>query len=91
MVSLSTVDAPFHVPLDDAEWRLIRSLRELPPSPLRDRMCLLVFDLVRFVAEPGCPEAQADGTPCSDVHMACDRCRRLLDLLEALRRQVRGA
>jgi len=23
---------------------------------------------------PCCPEAQADGVPCADVHMACDRC-----------------
>jgi hypothetical protein len=88
MVSPSIATRPFHVPLDDAEWRFIRLLREIPPSPLRDRMCLVIEDLLHFVANPGCPEIQADGVPCADVHMACDRCRKLLGLLDSLRRQV---
>jgi hypothetical protein len=77
--------APYHLALDDEEWRLIASLREIPPGPLRDRMSGVIEALVAFVADPGCPELQADGAPCTDGHMACDRCRRVLSLLDEMR------
>jgi hypothetical protein len=77
--------APFPVALDEQELRLIRSLREIPPSPLRDRMTELIREVVAFVASPACSEAQADGAPCCDVHAACDCCGRMLGLLERLR------
>jgi hypothetical protein len=80
--------APYNMALDHDEWRLIGSLREIPPSPLRDRMDDVIEALVAFVANPGCPELQADGAPCSSAQMACDRCQRVLSLLEGIRRRV---
>jgi hypothetical protein len=77
--------APFPVALDEEELRLINSLREIPASPLRDRMTELIREVVVFAASPVCSEAQADGAPCHDAHMACDRCGRMLGLLERLR------
>jgi predicted DCC family thiol-disulfide oxidoreductase YuxK len=79
------------VALDDDEWRLLRSLRELPESPLRRRLYALVRDLVQFVSNPGCPEAQADGVPCASVDTDCERCQRVFRVLESLRTRVRGA
>jgi hypothetical protein len=76
---------PYQLALDDEEWRLIRSLREIPPSPLRDATSRVIEALVAFAADPGCPELQADGVPCTDVEMACDRCRRALSLLDDMR------
>jgi hypothetical protein len=75
--------------LEAEEWRLVCALREVPPSPLRDELLLAVRALVAFAAEPGCPELQADGVPCTDVHQACDRCRKVLGVLELVRRRVR--
>ena len=77
--------APFQVAIDADEWRLICALREIPPSPLRDRMRLVLDTLLAFVADPGCPELQADGAPCASAQMACDRCRRVLKVLDEVR------
>jgi hypothetical protein len=79
---------PFTVALDEREWQLVRSLRAIPPGPLRDRLTGLVHELVAFVANPGCPELQADGAPCDDVHMSCDPCRQTLRLLDGLRSRL---
>jgi hypothetical protein len=76
--------APFPVALDEDELRLISSLREIPPSPLRDRMTELIREVVALVASPACSETQADGVPCHDAHTACDRCGRMLGLLDRL-------
>jgi hypothetical protein len=77
--------APFPVALDEQELRLINSLREVPPSPLRERMTELIREVVAFAGSPACSEAQADGAPCHDVHAACDSCGRMLGLLDRLR------
>jgi hypothetical protein len=79
------LSAPLKLALDEQELRLIRSLREIPPSPLRDRMTELVRELVAFVASPACCEAQADGVPCPDARTACDRCGRTAGVLERMR------
>jgi len=89
-MSTMTVQKPFTFAVDEEEWRLLRSLREIPPSPLRDRMAGLIHELVAFVADPGCPELQADGVPCDDVHMACERCRKVLRLLDTLGSRLRN-
>jgi hypothetical protein len=87
-MSTMTVSGRYTVAVDESEWQLLRSLREIPPSPLRDRLTGLVGELTAFVANPGCPEQQADGAPCDDVHMSCDRCRQLLRLLDSLRSRL---
>ena len=81
--------APPHVKLEDAEWNLVRELREIPPSPLRDRMLEVVDALVAFVQNPGCPEIQADGVPCQAPNADCERCAQVTGLLDDLRARVR--
>ncbi len=73
------------IALSAEEWRLVQALRELPPSALRERLVMLLDELVDFVREPHCPEMQADGVPCATATAACDQCRQLTGLLEALR------
>ncbi len=75
--------------LNREEWRLIQALRELPPSPLRARLVALIDELVDFVREPHCPEAQADGVPCENAQRSCDQCVQLTSLLEMLRNGLR--
>jgi hypothetical protein len=87
-MSTMTASGPFTVAVDEGEWQLLRSLREIPPSPLRDRLTGLLRELTAFVANPGCPEMQADGVPCDDVQMSCDRCRQLLRVLDSLRSRL---
>jgi hypothetical protein len=77
--------------LDVHEWRIIRSLREIPPSPLRDELLDAIGALLDFARDPGCPEAQADGVPCGDAHAACDRCGRARKLLELVRLRMADA
>jgi hypothetical protein len=81
--------APVHVALEDAEWHLLRELREIPPSPLRDRMLEVIEALVAFVQNPGCPEIQADGVPCKSPHTDCEGCAQVTGLLDALGERVR--
>jgi hypothetical protein len=47
-------------------------------------MTELIREVVALVASPACSEAQADGVPCHDARTACDRCGRMLGLLERL-------
>jgi hypothetical protein len=75
--------------LEAEEWRLICSLREVPPSPLRDDLMQAIGALVDFAREPGCPEMQADGVPCTDAQQACDRCRKVVGVFELIRQRVR--
>lgn len=89
-MSTTTVRGPFTVAVDESEWQLLRSLRAIPPSPLRDGLAQLLHDLIAFVENPGCPELQADGVPCDDVHMSCDRCGQMLRLLDGLRGRLRN-
>jgi hypothetical protein len=74
--------------LSKDEWLLVNTLRDLPPSPLRDRFLALLGELLGFVADPGCTEMQADGVPCASPQAACDQCRRVTDLLDALRSRL---
>jgi hypothetical protein len=75
------------------ELRLITTLRDLPESPLRDRIRRLLEDLLAFARNPHCGEYQADGVPCADPRADCDQCQVVLDLLDRLERNwpdVRG-
>jgi hypothetical protein len=72
------------------ERRLIDALRSIPQSPLREHLSQLVSELADFVAAPGCAEMQADGAPCSSAQASCDQCRKMIDLLEGLRRRLQA-
>lgn len=73
------------------EARLVGALRALPESRLRELMTTLVSELADFVAQPSCPELQADGAPCPSSDSACDECRRLSSILEGLRSRLHGS
>ena len=77
--------------LSKDEWLLVNALRDLPPSPLRDRFLVLLGELLGFLADPGCAEMQADGVPCANARAACDECRKVTDLLDALRSRLHQA
>jgi hypothetical protein len=73
-----------------SEGPLLEALGGLPTGPLRDAIVALIRDLAAFVADPGCPERQADGVPCASAQAACDECRRVIGVLEDLRRRLRA-
>ena len=85
------VSATLPVGLTAEEAKLVRALRALPESPLRDLMKTLVSELADFVAQPSCPELQADGAPCPTAETACDECRRVSSILEGLRNRLHGS
>ncbi len=76
--------------LTPEEAKLIRALRALPESRLRDLMTTLVSELADFVEQPSCPELQADGAPCPTTDVSCDECRKLTAILEGLRSRLHG-
>ena len=78
------------LPLSPEEQKLLRALREIPPSRLRDLMTTLVSELADFVAEPSCAEMQADGAPCPACDVSCDECRKLTIILEGLRGRLQA-
>lgn len=71
------------------EWGLVSSLREVPESPLRDRLMVFVGELLGFAREPKCWRMQADGAPCATANVACDQCQKLTSLVEGLRARMR--
>jgi hypothetical protein len=71
-----------------AEYQLVTTLRDMPESPLRDRVQRLLADLLAFARQPRCHELQADGVPCSSPEADCDQCQVVLGLLESLERRV---
>jgi hypothetical protein len=76
------------VGLAPEEAKLLDALRALPESRLRELMWKLVSELADFVAQPSCPELQADGAPCPTADAACDECRKLSSILEGLRQRL---
>lgn len=76
------------VTLNAAEWRLIRSLREIPDSPLRDLLEEVLHRLTDFVREPRCAEVQADGVPCDRPEADCEQCLRMKEILTRLSNQI---
>jgi hypothetical protein len=77
--------------LSPEEQKLVLTLRDIPPSRLRDLMTTLVGELCDFVAAPGCAEMQADGAPCPTSAASCDECRKLTTILEGLRSRLHGS
>ena len=76
--------------LSPEEAKLVLALRAVPESRLRELMTTLVSELADFVANPACPELQADGAPCASVEGACAECNRVSAILEGLRRRLQA-
>jgi hypothetical protein len=74
--------------LTPEEARLITALRDMPESPLRDRVRRLLADVVAFARNPRCPELQADGAPCAHPATDCDQCQVVLAMLDTLGRRL---
>ena len=72
------------------ELVMITTLRDMPESPLRDRVQVLLAEILAFARNPRCPELQADGVPCGDPEADCDQCQVVLGMLDALERKLPG-
>ncbi len=79
---------PVQVTLTAEEWKLVSTLRDIPASPLKEKIEALLGDLMKFAADPKCSESQGDGDPCTNTNMDCDSCKRVTDLIDVLRRRV---
>jgi hypothetical protein len=71
-----------------AEHRMISILRDMPESPLRDRVQRLLADVLAFAARPTCHELQADGVPCTNPEADCDQCKVVLQMMETLEGRI---
>ncbi len=85
------MSAPVQVTLSPEEWKLVSALRDIPVSPLKERLDALFAELVKFAADPKCSESQGDGVPCTNTNLDCESCRRVTDLIDILRRRVSAA
>lgn len=82
------MSGPVQVTLTPKEWELVSALRNIPASPLKEKIDALLGDLVKFTADPKCFESQGDGVPCTNTNTDCDSCRKVTDVIELLRRRV---
>jgi hypothetical protein len=76
------------ITVSPAELRMINILRDMPESPLRDRVQKLLDDLLAFARNPRCHEHQPDGVPCDNPAADCDQCQVVLALLETLETRI---
>jgi len=83
--------APITLTVSPAEYRMITTLRDMPESPLRDRVQRLLGELLAFARNPHCSEFQADGAPCSNPQADCDQCRIVTGMLETIARGLPGS
>jgi len=74
--------------LTPEERKLVEALREIPESPLRRKLVLLLRALFSFARAPRCAEAQPDGVPCDTPTAQCDQCTRVTRVLDTLTRRV---
>jgi len=81
-------EAPTTITVSPAEFRMITTLRDMPESPLRDRVQRLLGELLEFARNPRCSEFQADGTSCVNPLADCDQCRTLAGMLDSLARRL---
>ena len=79
---------PITLTVSPAEARMITTLRNMPESPLRDRVHRLLEDLLAFARNPRCHELQADGVPCENPEADCDQCQVVLAMLETMGRRI---
>ncbi len=82
--------APITLTVSPEEFRMITTLRDMPESPLRDRVHRLLGELLAFARNPRCSEFQADGTPCANPQADCDQCRIVTGMLDTLDRGLPG-
>lgn len=81
-------DANVSLTVSDYERRLITTLRDLPESPLRDRVHRLLDELVTFIRFPRCQWMQGDGVPCGSIDRDCEHCVHLLEMLDHLSESI---
>lgn len=82
--------APISLTVSPEEFRMITTLRDMPESPLRDRVHRLLGELLAFARNPRCSEFQADGTPCASPQADCDQCRIVTGMLDTLEQGLGG-
>jgi hypothetical protein len=70
--------------LDPFEHRLVTALRNMPESPVKQRIMALLDRVVDFARNPRCAELQADGVPCGNAQGDCDHCEMVTGLLDEL-------
>jgi hypothetical protein len=75
---------PLSIPLTTREHDLIRGLRDIADSRLKNRILAVMDDLVRLGQEPRCADAQADGVPCGCGQTQCETCNRVFERVDAL-------
>jgi len=83
--------APITLTVSPAEFRMITTLRDMPESPLRDRVQRLLAELLEFARNPHCGEFQADGVPCANPLADCDQCKLVTGMLDTLARGLPGS
>jgi hypothetical protein len=72
------------IPLTTREHALIRGLRDIADSRLKNRILSVMDDLVRIGQEPRCTDAQADGVPCGCAQSDCETCNSVFERVDAL-------
>lgn len=77
-------EASITTTLSPEEWRVILALREIPHSPLRERVAKVMDELVFYIQNPRCDGMQADGFPCGDPRNDCEECQKMWALLERI-------
>jgi hypothetical protein len=76
--------APLTVTVSPDEYRMLIILRDMPESPLRDRIHRLLGELLELARNPRCSQFQADGVPCGDSGTDCDQCQVVRGMLDRL-------
>jgi hypothetical protein len=79
---------PVTTTLSPEEWRIILALREIPASPLRERVSRLMDELMFYLKNPHCDGMQADGFPCGDPRNNCEECQKMWALLDRIAAKV---
>lgn len=74
--------------LSPEEWRIVMALRDIPDSPLRQKVSGLLGELIRFIQQPRCLGMQSDGFPCGTPHTSCEECQHMLKVLDDLAARV---
>ena len=79
------------LPLTARERDLIRGLRDIADSRLKNRILAVMDDLVRLGQEPRCADAQADGVPCGCGQVQCETCSRVFERVSEIANPSRVA